>query len=98
MSHAPFQSHSETSREAATYIAASVRTQRERVFQYLAMRGAGGATDEEIQTALSMNPNTQRPRRIELVQQGVVTFRANFKRRTMAGRKAQVWIVRNIDA
>lgn len=49
----------------------------------------GGATDEEMQLALGMNPSTQRPRRIELERFGLVV--KDGTRRTTSGRMACVW-------
>jgi hypothetical protein len=52
-----------------------------------------GATDEEIQHELQMNPSTQRPRRIELVEAKLV-LDSTMKRPTSSGRQAVVWIAR----
>jgi hypothetical protein len=49
-----------------------------------------GGTDEELQDALGMNPNTQRPRRIELVERGLVRD-SGRTRKTKSGRRATVW-------
>ena len=48
-----------------------------------------GLTDEEQQVALAMNPSTQRPRRIELVQRYLVV--GDGTRKTRSGRMAVVW-------
>jgi hypothetical protein len=48
-----------------------------------------GATDEEMQLALGMNPSTQRPRRVELVRRGLVV--EDGTRQTASGRMATVW-------
>lgn len=50
----------------------------------------GGATDEQMQDALEMNPNTQRPRRISLVSKGLIVD-SGVRRRTGSGRMAVVW-------
>jgi hypothetical protein len=50
-------------------------TQRRRVLDAIldaTRRGHGGATDPELQRHLDMSPNTERPRRLELVEQGFV--------------------------
>lgn len=86
----PFQPHSDTSREAAESIDAN--TLRERVHRYIREQGPFGATDDEVQYELDMNPSTQRPRRIELVQQGRVRD-SGRKRKTRSGRNATVWVV-----
>jgi len=55
---------------------------------------AVGATDEEIQTWLGMNPSTQRPRRVELVKKGLVVD-SGKTRQTRSGRKATVWALKD---
>lgn len=91
---APHQTHSNTSAQAAAKIRPSAGTLRQQVFDYLESCGAHGATDEEMQRALGMNPSTQRPRRIELMEDYETVFRAGVKRETTSGRKAEVWVVR----
>lgn len=54
-----------TSASAALFVVPRTGTQRRRVLDYL--RAFGPATDPEIQEALGMVPNTERPRRVELV-------------------------------
>ncbi len=49
-----------------------------------------GALDEQMQALLHMNPNTQRPRRVSLVEKGLVRD-SGRKARTWAGRLATVW-------
>lgn len=80
-----------TSIAAADAIKASADTLRKRVFDYIKARGPHGATDEEAQAALGMSGNTQRPRRVELFQQGKICMSTEM-RRTRAGRKANVWV------
>lgn len=86
---APFVSHSDTSREAAERISPANKM-RAQVLAVIKVAGHAGMTDEEVQTALAMNPSTQRPRRIELVQRGLV-FDTGDWRLTKSGRKATVW-------
>jgi len=50
-----------------------------------------GATDQEIQDALSMDPSTERPRRVDLVKRGLVKD-SGRTRLTRSGRKATVWV------
>jgi hypothetical protein len=45
-------------------------TQRERVLHWVMGRGEQGATDDEIQDALHLAGNSERPRRLELVERG----------------------------
>lgn len=82
---------SETSREAAAKIEPSRHTLRRRVYDFIKQRG--GATDEEIQDALGMNPSTQRPRRIELVESALIRD-SGTTRKTKANRRAVVWVPR----
>ena len=86
------QAHSPTSREAAKRIAPSTATLRDQVLAFLQDRAEEGATDEEIQVGLNLNPSTERPRRIELVEAGFVSD-SGTTRPTVAGRKAVVWMV-----
>ena len=89
-SELPFQHHSETSRLAAESVCSIAKTLRERVFREIAARGPTGATDDEVQVTLAMNPSTQRPRRIELVAARRVQD-SGVKRKTRSGRLAVVW-------
>lgn len=88
---APYQRHSDTSKAAAREIATDAGTLRERVYAYL-LSCPDGATDQEIQNALGMDPNTQRPRRVELVRAGRVR-KTERTRKTTSGRAAAVWEV-----
>ena len=80
-----------TSRAAAESMRDSARTLRAKVLWHLVAVGPVGATDEEIQRALDMNANTERPRRIELVEAGRV-ISSGRTRKTNAGRTATVWV------
>lgn len=51
----------------------------------------GGATDEEIQCALSIPGNTERPRRRELEAAGLIKD-SGLRRVTAANREAIVWV------
>jgi len=81
---------SSTSVEAAEAIKPNAATLRSKVLVYLRSCGETGATDEEMQNDLEMNPSTQRPRRIELVDAQQVVD-SGFKRITSSGRRAKVW-------
>ncbi len=85
----PYQRHSETSREAAEEALPNAGTQRRKVFDLIRSYD-DGLTDEEVQRLLSMNPSTQRPRRIELVKAGKVVD-SGVTRLTVSGRSAVVW-------
>jgi hypothetical protein len=87
----PYQRHSETSHRAAEQIASEAANLREQVYRYIASRGIDGATDAEVQEALQMAGNTQRPRRIELLRAKRIRL-AVIRRRTPSGRYADVWV------
>ena len=89
----PFQRHSATSRAAAAKIADRLNPLQIAVLQFIVQRGALGATDEEIQAGCTMNPNTERPRRIELAAKGLIAD-SGTTRKTRSGRAAVVWVVR----
>lgn len=87
----PYQPHSATSRAAAERIAPLAHTKRGQVLDYLAGCGEHGATDEEMQGAIPMPANTQRPRRIELVEMGFIKP-TKHTRPTRSGDFATVWV------
>jgi hypothetical protein len=80
-----------TSIAAADAIKPCADTLRARVLEYIRAQGKEGATDDEIQVALDMGGSTQRPRRVELFQQGKICMAPNM-RKTRAGRQANVWV------
>lgn len=83
----------ETSAAAAESMEANAANLRGLVFRFLKLQGINGATDEEIQIALGMTGNTERPRRRELFQRGLIA-EAPAMRRTRSGREAQVWVLK----
>lgn len=85
-------SHPETSKLAAESMRDSASTLRAKVFAFITGQGEAGATDEQIQLALDMNPSTERPRRVELVRAGSVRDSGD-RRKTASGRAAIVWEV-----
>jgi hypothetical protein len=89
----PFQRGSETSKAAAEQAAPSAKTLRAAVLRHIVSRGAFGATDEEMQRDMPMQPNTQRPRRRELALAGLIAD-SGVKRLTASGCKAVVWIAK----
>jgi hypothetical protein len=87
----PPHSGGPTSQAAAEAILPNAATLRHRVLCYIAEQGGKGATDAEIQAALSMAGNTERPRRQELEK--VKLIRDSGKTRpTPSGRQAVVWV------
>lgn len=87
---APYVKHSETSKAAAREIEPTLNELQRKVRDFFIFRGDHGATDEEIQLTLEMNPSTERPRRRELQVRGIV-FDSGIKRKTKSGRAAVVW-------
>lgn len=89
----PPHSDQHTSLQAATQITESAHTLRAKVLQFITDAGEHGATDLEIQTALDMEGNTERPRRRELVLMKKIRW-SGQTRRTTSGRNAKVWIIK----
>lgn len=87
---APYQRHSETSREAAESMRLDTSTLQLRLLLWLEKHGP--ATDETMQWDIPMSANTQRPRRVEVVRLGLVRD-SGEKRKTRSGRSAVVWEV-----
>lgn len=82
---------SATSRQAAIDASTITGAARTAVYDYVQRCGHQGATDEEVQRGLGMNPSTQRPRRVELVEAGLVVD-SGARRETASGREAVVWV------
>ena len=76
---------------AAVEIASVAGQLRRQVLQFIAKRGAHGATDEELIAGLNMRESTARARRIELRDSGQVRD-SKRRRRSTAGRECIVWI------
>lgn len=86
-----YQRHSDTSHAAAERIEPAADTLRAEVYSWIVRNGLYGSTDEETAEALSMAGNTQRPRRVELMDGGHVVD-SGRRRKTRSGRNAVVWI------
>lgn len=84
----------QASLEAARSIRWRIDGDRLRVLECLRAAGARGRTDEEMQEEIPMSPNTQRPRRGELVALGVVVPTTEKRRTRVGGRKAVVWVAK----
>jgi len=82
----PYQPHSETSRDAAHRAAPRAPTDRMRVLRAIREAGARGLTDKECQALLGLGGSTQRPRRIELADAGLI--RRNGEKRD----RSDVWV------
>jgi len=77
-----------TSLQARASIERMTHTLRGEVFRFI--RDWSGSTDEEIQVGLEMNPSTERPRRGELVEQGLIED-SGSRRKTQSGHLAIIW-------
>jgi hypothetical protein len=88
---APFQPHSATSKAAAKAVEPKLNGQQRMIRRYLTGRGPSGATDEEIALDLGFTASTARPRRVELVELGLVKD-SGKTRAGSSGRKMTVWI------
>ena len=87
---APYQRHSATSRSAAAGIEPKAGTKRAQVLAFLRDHPEG-ATDEEMQQFIPMSPNTQRPRRVELLAAKLIKD-SGRTRKTVGGDEAVVWV------
>jgi len=88
----PYQRHSRTSILAAGVASGGAETARERVYQVISQHPEG-VTDIEIQEILGMSGDTERPRRIELLDAGriqAVGFKS-VKRPGKRDRVATAW-------
>ena len=86
---------SETQIPAAVEAYPSSGTWRRLVLNVIAAADPYGATDEEMQTHLHLNPSTQRPRRVELVEMGWIED-SGRRRATRSGRAAVVWTLTDV--
>ena len=88
----PFQKHSETSREAANAMRGKAsKTLRAKVYRAIVASGDKGMTDPEIQAELQLTGSSQRPRRIRLVELGLVIDSGKC-RESATGRRCTVWV------
>jgi len=68
----PYHNRTLPSRAAAESARSFVRSQAVRISEYIASQGERGATDKEMQVALAMDGNSQRPRRVWLRDHGFI--------------------------
>jgi hypothetical protein len=80
----------EASEAAAEHIEPNAETLRAEVLAFIRGCGDQGATDDEIQTALDMPGNTERPRRWELYRADFITTAGH--RENARGRRCAVWV------
>ena len=90
-SASPPYSEPTTSLEAAKAAVPLVKTQRKLVLSFIRYQHSYGATDSEVQEALNMSGDAQRPRRWQLEKDGLV-IRTKNTRKTPKGRNASVFV------
>lgn len=90
----PYQRHSATSRAAARSYVPKAGTAQEAVLAFLRARGKDGATDQECQMWLKLPGDTQRARRVRLVELQLVRD-SGRTRATPSGKQAVVWEARD---
>jgi hypothetical protein len=83
----PYVRSSQTSKAAGNSVS-NAEQGRQRILAYL--RQTYGCTDQELQVALGMSGDYERPRRVELVCRGEV-IDSKRTRKTSSGRDATVW-------
>lgn len=88
----PYVIESSTSMDAAFSVAPNAATLRATVLRFFVSRFERGATDEEVQTQLPLEANTERPRRRELELGGYIV-RTDARRVNRSGRWAHVYEV-----
>jgi hypothetical protein len=81
----------DTSREAARRISPLSAAQAARLFYFVAKQGETGATDHEIQAALDLSGDTERPRRWGLVKAGLIED-SGRRRNSPSGRPATIYV------
>lgn len=91
MIETPYQKHSDTSRSAAEAIADVAHTYKAKVLEAIQKAGVHGMTDEECARKLLLDPKTQRPLRVRLVEEKLVVD-SGQRRKTLGGRNAIVWM------
>ena len=79
-----------TSIAAAESMEQDAPTMRRKVLAYIVESGMHGATDDDIQRALQMSGDCERPRRGELLTALLIEQTGEI-RRTSKGREAKVW-------
>lgn len=80
----------ETQRKSAYEVMPATGTWRRRVLRAVWQAGEDGATDDELQVLLDLNPSTERPRRVELCDGGWIED-STRRRKTRSGCSAVVW-------
>ena len=89
---APFSGASRETRETSKAAGQAVELKADslRAMVFVTIRRFGGLTDAEIQRETGLDGNTERPRRRELEQAGLI--KPSGTRKTASGRQAVVWV------
>ena len=89
-SDVPYVAGSDTSEMAARMLE-NPRSKRDQVYAVIVAQRSNGITDETISAMTGMQLNTVRPRRVELVQMGLVKD-SGLRRNTRSRRAAVLWV------
>jgi hypothetical protein len=87
----PRQSHSPTSCAAAEAVKPDAKRMRQMVYDAIKSAGDDGLTDEEMFAVVGLRHNSARPRRIDLMHDGLVRD-SGRKRAGSSGHPATVWV------
>jgi len=85
-----------TSVQALIKAAPRMSANKNRVYQYILDRQEKGATDQEMQAALSMAGDTLRPTRLSLIKDGLI-YDSGKTRQNQNGNNCIVWVASTID-
>jgi len=85
-----------TSIATADAVLPKTGTWRRKIYDYVQARGFDGATDQEIEIALQLSGNTERPTRITLVRDGYLIDTGRI-RKNQLGHDCIVWACANQD-
>lgn len=86
----PFVGGSDTSEMAARMLT-NPKSKRDLVYGIISAQRSNGITDETISNMTGLPLNTVRPRRVELVQMGLVKD-SGLRRNTASRRAAVLWV------
>ena len=86
----------QTSIEAMIKAAPKHGSNRAKVYQYLIDRKDRGATDQELQVALSLPGDTLRPTRLSLLKDDLI-YDSGKTRQNANGNDCIVWVVSTIE-
>ena len=86
-----YHNKSQASRASAESAKTFARSQCARVSEFIAATGDHGCTDKEIQTALNLDGNSQRPRRVWLRANGFIQAKGEPEDIVLRG-GATVWV------